>query len=272
MEIYITQQPEFQEAINQHIKLSDFEYKFLEHSLDEIVSGESLIYDSSFISYTSTSWILIIHSKVLHIYGENWTHVQFEEIKKHFDLKKFNNYHVTGNLKLIYDLISFFNVEKYEIIKERIFYKTNYILNEDLDNSIIRNANDTDVNVLSVMLQQYYHEEYEGQNDKTLGEMHNRIIDLIKYNNIFVLTIDNQIVSFCTLINPDVGILFTQINERGKGYGRKIMSYCSNKLLQYNGIVYVMTDKNNVESNALVKNIGYDEYYNYTHIIINQTT
>ncbi len=127
-----------------------------------------------------------------------------------------------------------------------------------------------ELNELAVMLQEYYHEEYNGINDKTIEEMQHRIFQVIHTKKIYVLLDTNEkLLSFCTIINPDIGILFTKRQYRNKGYGKIILSYCSNFLQQKNGMVYLMTDIDKLESNIVCEAVGFKPYYKYVVALIN---
>ena len=80
----------------------------------------------------------------------------------------------------------FFNAEIIEFI--------NTFTNNNLE---ICDPSENDVDSLSKMLQQYYHEEYEGENDKDIVEMTKRIEKSISERKIYVLKNDtSEILSF----------------------------------------------------------------------------
>ena len=77
--------------------------------------------------------------------------------------------------------------------------------------------------------------------------------DQNKPEEIYVLKDSNgEITSFCTLINPDIGIIFTKKQYRRQGKGKKLLSFCSNLLLEENDEIYLMTDSNVLSSNKTV--------------------
>ncbi len=120
------------------------------------------------------------------------------------------------------------------------------------------------------MLQEYYKEEYHGQNNKTIEEAKRRIKILIDSEEIYVLKDSNgEIASFCTIINPDIGIIFTKKQYRRQGKGGKLLSYCSSLLLEKNDEIYLMTDRNVISSNMICKKIGFIPYFNFIYIRIN---
>ena len=120
------------------------------------------------------------------------------------------------------------------------------------------------------MLQQYYHEEYKGKNDKSLEEMRMRVLQVITTGKIYILkNIRGQILGFCTIIDPDIGILFIKSEFRNKGYGKKILAHCSGLLLEKNKEVFVMTDKDELASNKTCISVGFVQYFNNSFVQIN---
>ncbi|MGE0561942.1 MAG: GNAT family N-acetyltransferase [Flavobacteriales bacterium] len=232
--------------------------------------GEITIYNSSVINTTDNGWILIIHSEMLLIYGDNWTIEQFEEINDAFDLNKYTNFKLSGDDKLIDKLITFYKPKNFEIEKRRLLYqtaKTNVFENKNLK---VRLGSFNEINDLASMLQEYYHEEYNGLKDKKIEEMKEHIISYIYKKKIYVLlNINDVLLSFCTIVDPDIGILFTKKEYRNKGYGKVILSYCSSYLQQKNDSVYLMTDRDKIESNIVCKKVGFSPYYKYKMIKIN---
>ncbi|MEP0266877.1 hypothetical protein [Dokdonia sp.] len=261
---------EFNRFLSERLGLELYEDKFLRDYIKKAQSGALNLYDASLINVSDESWILILHGEVLLVYGKNWKKEQFSEIKEIFELNSYTNYSLAGNSELINDLIDFFKVDNHTIEKERIFYRTNKISDFDSKKNTICIAQMSDANELSEMLQKYYHEEYNGQNDKSIDEMFRRICGLIQTNSMYVLkNSSDEICSFCTIINPDIGILFTKSKFRGKGYGKIIISFCSKLLLEENDEVFVMTDKAKMVSNIVCEKAGFKPYFNYTSTEIN---
>jgi hypothetical protein len=261
---------EFNRFLLEKVGMKLFENKFLSDYIEKARSGELRLYDASLLNISGKSWILILHGEVLLVYGKNWKVEQFSEIKEIFELNSYTNYSLTGNSELIYDLIDFFKVDNHTIEKERIFYRTKRIIDFDSKGVTIELGQMPDATELSEMLQKYYHEEYNGQNDKPIDEMFRRIFGLIQTNSIYVLKNNTgEICSFCTIINPDIGILFTKSKFRGNGFGKLIISFCSKLLLEENDEVFVMTDKAKVASNIVCEKVGFIPYFNYTSTEIN---
>lgn len=260
----------FNQFLFNEIDLELYKHKFLNDYVQKAKTGSAPLYDLSVINKTPNDWILILHGDILLIYGDNWHENQFEEIKEVFDLNKYTNFSLCGDNKLIEKLIEFYKPKNFEIEKRRTYYITNEIINFQAESLKIKNASLDNLNELSIMLQEYYHEEYNGLNDKTIEEMQRRITLVINARKIFVLFDEEEnILSFCTINDPDIGIMFTKREYRCKGYGKIILSYCSGLLQRKNETVYVMTDRDQIGSNVVCKAVGFKPYYDYTMTKIN---
>ena len=207
---------------------------------------------------------------MLLVYGDNWTQNQLIEINEIFDFNKYSNLRLAGDNDLIDALIKFYKPSNFEIEKRRLFYKAREIQRYENSELKIRLGKQKEINELAFMLQEYYNEEYDGKNDKRIDEMRGRISTLILTKKIYVLlNMNSIIVSFCSIINPDIGILFTKKQYRKLGYGKIILSYCSNLLLKKNETIYLMTDRDKIESNKVCERVGFVPYYEYIQTIIN---
>jgi GNAT superfamily N-acetyltransferase len=267
-----TSQEEFDNFLHGLASSQDYRYKLLRYEISQAVKGRSIFYDGSLLNVQGESWILIIHSGAILVYGNNWSKNQFEEIKGSFDLTKFTNYLVTGDSSLIKALLEFYEINNFRIEMERLFYKTTSINIFDSNDLRITPANEKDINILAAMLQQYYHEEYEGENDKTIEDMVSRVRQCIFNETMFVLeNHKGDILSFCTIIDPDIGIFFTNTEFRNKGYGKIILSYCADLLLERNTEIYLMTVKSKVDSNTACRRVGFEPYFEYSYTRINNS-
>jgi len=265
-------QNEFFEFLDNNIDLEKYEYKFLREQIELSRTGRKSVGEDSFFNIQDNSWILIIHLDTLLVYGHNWYVDQFEEIKDIFDLNWFTNYLLAGEKNLIDSLIVFYKVKNSYVEKDRIFYRANRIENKKVESSEIQIAYLDDAYELSEMLKTYYDEEYDGEIEKSILEMRSRIENLIYTRSIYVLkTASNDIASFCTIIDPDIGILFTKLEYRNLSFGRQILTYCANILLIKNAEVFLMTDKSKIESNRTCQSVGFEEYFDFTFTRINKT-
>lgn len=261
---------EFNRFLFEEIDLNIYKHKFLKDYVGKATKGQAPLYELSVINTLSDGWIMILHGDVLLVYGDNWTDNQIQEINEIFDLNKFTNYPLVGDSVLINKLLEFYKPKNYEIEKQRILYKTDDIINFNNDALQIRHGSFNQLNELAKMLQDYYHEEYNGLNDKTIEDMRERIFSVIQTKKIYVLLdVNDTILSFCTIIDPDVGIMFTKAEHRNNGYGKIILSHCSQLLQQKNETVYVMTDSDKPESNKVCETVGFKPYYYYQMTKIN---
>jgi len=261
---------EFNRFLLEEIDLDLYQHKFLRDTIVKAQKGQSMITDLSVINTTDFGWILIIHSEMLLIYGHKWNAEQFQEISEIFDLNKYTNYTLAGEDELIEELINFYKPKNSQTEKRRLFYQSENINAFDTNNFRIELGTLNQLNELAFMLQEYYHEEYNGLNDKEIEDMKDRMFSMIQSDEVYVLlNSDNKIISFCSIIDPDIGILFTKNEYRNKGYGKIILSYCSVILQQRNSMVFLMTDRDKPESNQVCSKVGFEPYFNYKMIKIN---
>lgn len=248
--------------------MNEYRFKYLKSYLDRRLP----LYDLSIINISQNGWILILHGEMLLIYGDNWNRNQFDEIKEIFELNNFTNFTLAGDNDLISELIHFYKPRNFTIDKRRLFYKSKTIEKSNNENLKIKLGSMNQLNELAKMLKEYYHEEYYGQNDKEINDMQERIIGLIRTKKIYILIDKNDtILSFCSINDPDIGILFTNRDYRNKGYAKIILSHCSQLLLEKNKMVYLMTDEDKPESNHVCKDIGLKPYFKYIMITINNS-
>lgn len=266
----IDNQKEFDEFISSLLDDNLYQHKMLIDYINRAFQGTKSLYETSVLNISGDGWILILHGEYLIIYGQKWKKKQLEEINDLIDFKRFKNFGAFGDSELINELINLSKVDNYELGKERIYYKTSKINIFELNDLKIELGKKSDSTELSKMLFYYYQEEYNGLNDKTIEETNERIDSLISSGSIYVLkNAENVILSFCTVINPDIGILFTKKEFRGKGYGKTILSYCSSLLKQYTSEVYLMTDKEKIESNKVSIAVGFVPFFKYKMVSLN---
>lgn len=261
---------EFNRFLFEEVDLGLYQHKFLQDFINKVQQNKIIFYESSVINTNKNGWILIFHSEMLHVYGYKWRVEQFQEISEIFDLSKYTNYTLSGEDELIDELIKFYRPINSMIEKRRLLYRTEKITSFEKVNFRIEHGTLSQLNELSLMLQEYYHEEYNGLNDKDIEDMQYRMFSLIQTDKVFVLlNSNNKILSFCSINDPDIGILFTKKECRNMGYGKIVLSHCSDLLKRRNGIVYLMTDRDKPESNRVCRKVGFEPYYNYKRIKIN---
>lgn len=161
------------------------------------------------------------------VYAKNWNQFQIDEVIQDFDFNDESHSFVMGDKNLLLEILSKCDINNYEIGKNRNFYRTKNVKKFEFDNYEIIKPTLDNVSKLAPMLQMYYHEEYKGENDKSLEDMYSRIKDLILSNEIFIIndTGNQEIISFCTIKDYSPGILFTDKNYRNKKFGQILLSY-----------------------------------------------
>ncbi|AYZ12739.1 hypothetical protein EGY05_12770 [Chryseobacterium arthrosphaerae] len=263
----------FKKFLGQNIAdKSLYQYTYLQNQLEEVLNGNQNIYSDSLVNVNEndpTKWILIINTdSFVSFYGSNWSTEQIKEVLQTFDFRTEDHSFICGTEKLILEVLLAARIKEYEIGKRRIFYKTSLIKKFNYSDYNIQRPDFNIVSELARMLQMYYHEEYQGKNDKTIEDMYMRINDLILSNEIFIIKdpSDQHIISFCSIKDSNPGILFTNQPYRNQGYGQILLSYCSNLLLVENEVIYLMTDADLPESNVLSQKIGFTPFYEYITI------
>lgn len=265
-------QKEFWDFLHNDIDLDSYEFKFLRSKLNRIHAKKSVLYSESLLNKSKAGWILILLSDSIIVHGNNWSKTQLDQALSMLDLTRFKNYLIEGNNQLIHDILKQAKVSSYSIEKERCFYRLKVANKLNNENHLITMPESEDISAIASFLKQYYHEEYKGRNDKLISEMKSKVDDLISMKSIFVLKNDAlEIISFCTLLDPDIGILFTAEHYRNKGFGSVLLSYCTNHLLAQNDEVYLMTDKNDGSSNSTCKKVGFKSFFNYSYLRINNS-
>lgn len=264
MNISITQTETFWQYFYDLIDLNLYQHKFLREDFKQAKSGNQTLYDRTFLNVQGNSWILMLELESIHIYGQNWSIQQVDEFLKNFDASTFENRFVCGETRLLFEIFRRANTTNYEQFIDRIFYVKSKLNAINQQEETIRLARIEEVPVLGRMLQQFYHEEYEGKNDKLIEEMECRMIAEVERESVYVhLTSENVISSFCTINNPDIGILYTNPVHRRKGYAKKILSFCTEQLFLENQEAHLMTMRNKVESNSTAQSIGYTPYFEF---------
>lgn len=229
--------------------------------------GEAPVTANTSIYKIDDEWLLYIESEgQLFLYG-NYNKKLLSELSKRINIRKLEKYDIMGEYNCVYELLSLQRVRKYSVVKDRIFYvlEDPKSLLPALPNSIPSNE---DIQELTQMMINYYEEEYKGTRNKTIDQILPAIVKHVATNTIHLFKEEDDLKAFCTIINPDIGIIFTKPNFRNQRIGRKLLSTCSRILFDLNNICYLMTDLNNPASNKLCSDLGYKEIYRHSNIEI----
>lgn len=268
MIIKIEDHNNFVNFLEKNISREDFRFKYLIKILDAIYSQNIEANCNSFVLEEKDTWILFIEtSNQIFLYGDHYLDEHISQFVSIINLNEYKNYDIMGTFDLVYLILSLSYIENYKIIKDRLFYcLSNY---EPTDSKLdIKLANENDVEELATMFQDYYSEEYEGTRNKSRDFLIPQISSLINNKSIYVFKTNDTIASFCTIQDPDIGILFTKNQFRNNGIGHSLLEYCTKILYNKNKIVYLLTDMHNGASNCVCQKIGFEILYQHTNVLL----
>lgn len=268
IKIQLQELDDFQDFLEENINRNDYKYKYLVNALDYIFIYKKIpISPSSFIIKNNHNWVLFIETPGnLFIYENEADEILRHNIIEEINLRTHKQKEIMGSNDLTYYLIENQDI-KYDLIKDRIFYKTSELIlicdSHEYDFAIQK-----DLDQLITLFQDYYADEYDGKRNKTEEQLEEGVSNQIFKNEILVKRVDNQIVAFCSMNNPDIGIMFTKNDYRGNGYAKQLLLQASITLLETNDEIYVMTDLHNIPSNKICNDIGFVEIYRHTNLLL----
>lgn len=256
---------EFQDFILEKIERNTYEYKYLINCLDLVFTYQELSIDiKSQILIDGYNWVIYIETPLnLFLYGLYDT-ILIDKLSETIDLKAYKGYEIMGDYDIVYYLITKSNLKNYKVIKDRLFYSREKINSIQENKSQLASIDDLDD--LIFLHQEYYNEEYLGQRDKTEEFLRAGVLEKIENKKIFLIKDKQKIIAFCSIINPDIGILYTSTEHRSKGLAKQLLTTCTKKLLKDNKTAYLMTDMHNLQSNKVCKKVGYISYYRHTNL------
>jgi|GEM_PF-3297135 len=279
MKINIENHKLFSSHLNRKIQQEDYRYTYLINVLNLIYNRVIDVDRNSHFLLENESWLLFIEvnkksdlnksidsiGKHLFIYGNKMNDELVNQFLDIIDLKKYSDFEIMGDYDLVYDLLGKNNIRNYVVIKDRIFYKTKRV--DAIENgSKISIAKNRNINELIILFGEYYKEEYNNKRNKKREELIGQVQYLISENKLFIYKENEVIKGFCSIQNSDIGIVFVDLRYRRYGIAKKLVNYCTSKLLLENNMAYLMTDKNNEASNRMSVSIGYEAYYKHTNI------
>ncbi len=265
--ITINEKDAFLHFLNYNIDVNDYKYKYLSSVLHyAFVTGQLPVTENTRILRLDTYWAIYIETDgKLFIYGDTLKEFTLE-LQSIINFESFQGFEIMGDYNLVYSIIRGKNVTNFTVIKDRIFYQLNnkglLILNSETP--LLPKLEDH--TELTEMMLDYYVEEYEGKRNKEKAFINAMIIEHIKENSIYILKESQTIVAFCTISDPDIGIIFVRPDFRNRNLGKLLLSQCSKILFDKNQKSFLMTDLNNYSSNKMCLDIGYEEIYKHTNL------
>lgn len=191
-----------------------------------------------------------------------------------FNYFKIDGFHFIGNTHFIDKLSDFDSNFTFESFKERFFYSLKKIKLNSKFSKEVNLASTEDIQEIAILYQQYYHEEYNGKNDKEIDTTLEIVEKLQSQKLIYGLKEDNKIIGFCTIMSflslrPNmVGTIFIDINFRQNGNGRNLLSFVASILIDQNSELFLVTTKENIVSNQMVESIGFKMQYEHSDRVI----
>jgi predicted GNAT family acetyltransferase len=209
-----------------------------------------------------------------YLYGKNWSEIDLEVIRNRINVEAFSEgFRFAGTLSLITDIFAQTEVRT-SVFKNRIFYKITERLPGELTNSdLITRPTENDIEELAKLYQEYFKEEYKGLNDKKIEETLESIRSMISEKEIYISKNYNGITGLCTTMysksdQPMIGTVFVKDKYRGKGIGKALVGFVTQKLLSTAKLCYLMTEKENIAANKVMNSVGYLKIYEHTERVI----
>jgi predicted GNAT family acetyltransferase len=233
--------------------------------LDLVFHFQTLSIDlNSQILIDGENWIIYIETpNNLFLYGNNDTRL-LDKLSEKIDLKNYKGKEIMGTFDLVYYLVRKSNLQNFKLIKDRLMHSTN-TTECNIENST-QLAEIHDLEQLISLHQAYYNEEYMGERNKTADYLIEGVKEQIEDNEIYIIKENGNVLAFCSIINPDIGIMFTSTDHRGKGFAKQLLCTCTKQLLKKNETAYLLTDMHNVGSNKVCEKVGYKSYYKHTNL------
>ena len=156
------------------------------------------------------------------------------------------------------------------------------------ENLRLRKINDNDINILKDWLNKDYILKWYSDPKEWLKEIKKRNGEF-KFVHHYIATVDNKSIGFCQYYDCfyakedwykveqedaifSIDYLIGEEDYLGKGYGKRMLQFLINEIRENTGgyKIIVQPEANNVQSNKLLKSIGflYDSNENYYYLII----
>jgi len=144
---------------------------------------------------------------------------------------------------------------------QRIYFCTK--VNEHSEKTgLVRLANERDIEYLVEWAHSFM---LHMEESATIEEAKNHVEYLINSNTLYVLEIQDQIVSMASRSKSlnsteSVGFVYTPVKFRRNGYARRVVEEVTRKVLNDNKVATLYTDLSNPTSNSIYMKIGYKPY------------
>lgn len=265
---------EFIDKINEFAKEEPFQLYYLFTAVEIAHYDSTPFYDAFVLEKEECQIIGLRLRDIYYFYGKNWTKIDLDVIKNRINFKALpKGFHIAGTLNLISEILNKVEINT-ATFKNRFFYKITSNPKVVLNSShLISEPEGKDVKELAGLYQEYFKEEYNGLNNKTIEETTEAMRKIISEFEIYIVKNQNEIMGFCTTMfsdsdQPMIGTLFVRKKNRNEGIGKTLIHYVTRKLMVSARVCYLMTDKGKIEANKIMKSIGYFRIYEHTDRII----
>ena len=255
---------------------NEFDFYIIINAFGSVMSGHSRLFDC-WIYESNDRWCVgfWINGNYL-LNSRNLTKKDINLInnKVNFSQFKINGFHFAGDTEIIEQLAQINLDFSLEPFKERYYYNLNYLKLKSKFTNEVSSVSRDDVPEIAVLYQQYFQEEYNGLNDKDLQSVEEKVESLRLRKSIFKLIINKKIIGFCSIMSflneePNmIGTIFIDTNHRMNGNGKHLLSYVINKIYKPNNQIFLMTTKENLASNKMVKSVGFEKQYEHSDRLI----
>ena len=262
------------DEIDSLISNERYEHFYLINAIKKINTGELSYCDAWSTIKNNNCWILGFWTRTTYyLFGKNWTESQVKEISKLIEFDKFNEFPFCGTFKLLEEIHSLNPSACFQDYKLRNFYRITNMSAENESASNIRLAKISDFRDLVSMRIEYYAEEYNGENNKSVYQIEPIIENEIYNNRLYsILDKNEKIVGSCSTLDDErIGIIYIKKASRQKGFGKSLLRHVTKELFVHNGNMpcHLMTDETNAGSNKLALAVGYKLIYKYSTKILN---
>jgi RimJ/RimL family protein N-acetyltransferase len=251
---------------------------YLIHAYFSVNRGGENFYDA-WIFEELNSWAIGVRIDGMYlIYGNSCDDLIISKIHERInnnEVEYLSGFHFCGT-KVILDKLFIKANFNFEVYKERYYYtltKKNFIPINSVQNILIRKSVISDLQVIAKMNSDFNTEEWNGKNNRSVEDFEALIRENVRSGKFFLVEFNNEVVGFCSVMNflskvdNMIGTVYICDNYRNKNLGTHLLSSVLKNQLDHAEEIYLMTDRQNLPSNKMVENLGFEKNYEYSDLI-----
>ncbi|MHC1732802.1 MAG: GNAT family N-acetyltransferase [Bacteroidales bacterium] len=267
---------DFLEDIGDFVDARHFGHFLFIRAIDRLLSRKEDIYSACTVKRGDQ--IEIIYMWTNHgqyIYGEHQSQESIQQILSSINFDAAVKSGLFGS-KLIIDEIIKESQENYSLVKHRLYYQCNKLsCPAKPAEGQWYCSNLSDLNEISTMALEFYHEEFEGKGLQTTKEIIDGITNSIEESRLFYWRYQDEIKAYVNIIDDRndkimIGSVFTKLENRNKGYGKTLVYEVLNSLCNYNEVSFgFMVNPDNIASIKMFSALGFHKTYEtgiYEHL------